>query len=920
MTSTPPPGQNPNPGQPRSNQNSPEISPEEWINGSAENKAQTQSSQENNNGWAQMIEDAWETTPGLTAQAREIALGAARKDPTTKYFDGAGLFEARLPVYEAAPITNSDARSMMLDMLLSAPEPLATIRAFFGDNQALVTSLEKALEKGSFSFEAISEILDEHMGSISAGDDEYRRGLLETEFTNQVNELLDEVFDENASSEEFNPTILSEEEIAKNRRQAERYDVQQVQEPYSISESPKTDKKMTAEEFKAEVEEIQELRKQFPNGDYEIKKTKVLASTEHPEILRGLDLSGIKLIGCDLRGLDLRLACFDSTNLKKTFLNASNLEGASFNGADLSNASLQDCNLKGASFNPSSGGEATLLNFTNLRRTNLEGAQFQEAAIDGSFFSGSLMNEANFSKAKIRFSQFTPYKNAAGLLRSSLRGVNFANAEIQHSRFSGANLAEANFTNAIITPDCDLDDCILNEARFGGAELIGVNFRDSRLAGAKFCKEREKPREGQERFYDSAILKDADLSHAKLSKTEKYPAADLRGVVLDGARLFGTDCREVDAYKAQFNGADLFDVDFKGANLEKARFSYNSEIDEKTRIELCRFGAANLKKAQLLQCEIVNSDFDKGINLDGTVFDESLMHKVRFGANQRNHAEERKELIKELSAYNFLRFTDPQNPKLRAAKDKLLKRLEEMYERMPSFLATKQEDCSYDKTDLRFSRLNDSEFVNCQFKNSALIGVDCRGAYFDQVIFDFSHMALANCGTFKKTIRVEAEDPEQMPEEKEIEVETVFKDSSFKGYRNNGSSKALSLKLSNLDKAQLQGTIFELVDISDVLMQEALLTECIYQDSTISANCNNARLDALKFNNCKINRLDIDGAVISEVDWNGKGERQGDSGKYSKITDLSDSDPDLSKSIIGEPAEELSHNDFINRYSSDEAA
>lgn len=90
----------------------------------------------------------------------------------------------------------------------------------------------------------------------------------------------------------------------------------------------------------------------------------------------------------------------------------------------------------------------------------------------------------------------------------------------------------------------NLDGVDLSRAILTGAKLKGINIRGAKFTGAKL---------------NNADLHNSDLSDSDLS------SADLRNAILSGANLRRSNLQNVNATKATFSGAAMFDADIAGA-------------------------------------------------------------------------------------------------------------------------------------------------------------------------------------------------------------------------------------------------------------------------------------------------------------------------------------------------------------------
>ncbi|MCW5696500.1 MAG: pentapeptide repeat-containing protein [Bauldia sp.] len=189
-------------------------------------------------------------------------------------------------------------------------------------------------------------------------------------------------------------------------------------------------------------------------------------------------------------------------------------------GCDLAGADLKRRNLAGA----------------DLSGANLTGATLHRAVLAGAILDGANLLGANL--------------NAADLKNASLVG-----ADLSYSLLFLTDAAAADFSQAI------LDYTVVDQARFTGATMIGVQWRDAvgtvgtNLAGADLS--------GAD--MTRAYLPDADFQRARLV------GANLTDVYFFSVRLRAADLTGVTALRADFLQADLAEAIFVDADLTEAR-------------------------------------------------------------------------------------------------------------------------------------------------------------------------------------------------------------------------------------------------------------------------------------------------------------------------------------------------------------
>lgn len=117
---------------------------------------------------------------------------------------------------------------------------------------------------------------------------------------------------------------------------------------------------------------------------------------------------------------------------------------------DLGFIDLSGLRLLNVNFNDS------VLTDTNFTDTNLHEAQFTGVQCSGSTFSGKdcFLNRADFSKAHIQHSYFIgTYLRAANFSKATLSKVNFEGADLRGAFFDGTYIYDSNFDRARVDKD-----------------------------------------------------------------------------------------------------------------------------------------------------------------------------------------------------------------------------------------------------------------------------------------------------------------------------------------------------------------------------------------------------------------------------------------------------------------------------------
>lgn len=186
---------------------------------------------------------------------------------------------------------------------------------------------------------------------------------------------------------------------------------------------------------------------------------------ERGRTARDLALKGANLCGCDLArlradGLDLEDADLREASLVEVNWEGCVLRDARLDNADFTGAVLRDCDLDHA--------RATGVVFA---RASLENSKARGARFDDANFSGSTLDDTDFSRASLR---------GANLEGASATGADFRGADLHGARLRDAKIVDADMRGA------DLTGADLTNADLRGAILEGVLFEGATFTGARF--------------------------------------------------------------------------------------------------------------------------------------------------------------------------------------------------------------------------------------------------------------------------------------------------------------------------------------------------------------------------------------------------------------------------------------------------
>ena len=190
----------------------------------------------------------------------------------------------------------------------------------------------------------------------------------------------------------------------------------------------------------------------------------------------------------------------------------------------------------------------------------LRGARLIDRDLSGADLRGADLSRANLAKANLVGARlegavlFGAILDRAELLKADLRGADLTDASATGAGFGGANLEGANFFNTKLA-GATFTQSNLKTVDFRAADLTGVRLRECCLHGADLSRS----------VLHGADLKDSDVTGAS------FEDADLRESKLAGLR---------GASSANWIGADIQHVDFRGAYLVRRQIVDQNYLDE----------------------------------------------------------------------------------------------------------------------------------------------------------------------------------------------------------------------------------------------------------------------------------------------------------------------------------------------------
>lgn len=271
----------------------------------------------------------------------------------------------------------------------------------------------------------------------------------------------------------------------------------------------------------------------------------------------GIDLSGVDLNHRNLRGIFMESAILDGANLSGATLDHAVLAHASLDGTILDGASLTEANIGNARLKNVSAKDA-VFEESVLQRSTMEDCDFSGSRMSGmQLFLEAHVNQCRLAGARIedlfineRAMADTDFSGATLIdpvfVKADLSGTNFSSAVMEEAVFVGCNAAGAVFAGASLAGSVFVEQCLLADCSFAGADLSRVNLRGAVLHRCDFS---------------DAILREADLSETEAS------GAAFRGVSADQSRWVRSDLREADFAGARLIGSMLQKADIRGTDL-----------------------------------------------------------------------------------------------------------------------------------------------------------------------------------------------------------------------------------------------------------------------------------------------------------------------------------------------------------------
>ncbi|HEY7803665.1 MAG TPA: DUF2169 domain-containing protein [Orrella sp.] len=293
-----------------------------------------------------------------------------------------------------------------------------------------------------------------------------------------------------------------------------------------------------------------------------------------PTQFRGMNLSGLYLVGLDLAGQDFSHAI---------------CEGTQFRG----------CNLAGATFS-----EAILTR-----------ADFTHSKINASDFSGSVCQQATFDEAVLTQSNLTN----ADLTDCSFKGACFDGAILKKAKLSQSDLTGASFVRVVATESA-FNESLIDQCDFTGAELGRVDFIKARISNSKFNEVTSDRLE-----FSGAALKDCQFTGSVLRASVAMLKPLFDGCRFENTDLSGSNWSTATIINSLFSACTLDKLDLSSGQLQKTRFSRSQAFS--LSFFSCTMQAVDLVQNNLMQASFHGTDIKSssmmGNNMYGADFTES---------------------------------------------------------------------------------------------------------------------------------------------------------------------------------------------------------------------------------------------------------------------------------------------------------
>ncbi|MCP5369319.1 MAG: pentapeptide repeat-containing protein [Rickettsiaceae bacterium] len=247
--------------------------------------------------------------------------------------------------------------------------------------------------------------------------------------------------------------------------------------------------------------------------------------------LSNLDFSGVDLNGVKFSGANMAGCKFVNTILYKADFSSANLDSASFDHCTGINANFQEAQLDNVTINNSNFKKAifTKSKSNNLiyNKSKLDAASLSEVEWKQAIITDSNLSSVNLDKSKIISLEI----DHCNLSASSLKGVKVDNFRLNQSNLSQSTLNKMVVAKSCIITDSDLSGCLMEEAVLVSAEFHQVQLSNLKANKIKLHEAVIKP---------NCKINDADFNSADLSYAD-LRNCNFNNVALDKANLLKAD-------------------------------------------------------------------------------------------------------------------------------------------------------------------------------------------------------------------------------------------------------------------------------------------------------------------------------------------------------------------------------------------
>ena len=198
----------------------------------------------------------------------------------------------------------------------------------------------------------------------------------------------------------------------------------------------------------------------------------------------------------------------------------------------------------------------------NMKDIKIVGGNMVSVDLRGADLSGATLENIMFNNAKL---------DGANLTGATIRGCMLEDASIKEAKFSGARITETDMNRLSSADKAQFNDSVLTNVW-----LSGSKFREANFANAKF--------EGAETHLNVVSFEKANLTGASFGE--------------------GVELTIPTGLKSAHHARDFSYINFKGANLQKVKFSPNGiAVLAYNNFEGANLTGANLQEADLRYCK-----------------------------------------------------------------------------------------------------------------------------------------------------------------------------------------------------------------------------------------------------------------------------------------------------------------------------